>query len=353
MVRKMFLWWLATAWLLCGHALADQHVVIVTPRGETSMEQTFMQELRRRLGTVRFTLIKPDLANPSEMKALPDRIREQRPNLIYSWGTPTTLAVAGTFEAPVINDIPIVFLVVADPLRAKIVRELKVPGRNVTGTSHLAPLSVQLSAIREFKPFKSIGVVYNPKEPNMKYVLDDLSTEGKKNGFQVLAQPVGLDAAGQPDPGSIESRIRKLKSEGADWLYLGPDTFIAFTHRKATTAAAISAGLPAFTANESAIQDGYALYGLHSPIENLARFTAYKASQVLSGERKITDIPVETLQRFSSTINLCAAIALKVFPPSALFKLADVITPQTDALVSPDITSQTAVNPQAKGCRFP
>ncbi|MBY0464312.1 MAG: hypothetical protein K2W33_05160, partial [Burkholderiales bacterium] len=184
------------------------------------------------------------------------------------------------------------------------------------------------------------------------FVIDDLVAEAKKGGFQLLTQPVGLDASGQPDPGTIEAKVKKLKADGAEWLYLGPDTFIAFTHRQITTTAAITAGLPAFTANESAIQDGYALYGLHSPTENLARFTAYKAGQVLTQERKISETPVETLQRFSSTINLCAAFALRVFPPPALFKLADVIVPLTDAEASQDKTNRAPGSQPAKGCRL-
>lgn len=158
-------------WCLSAGAATEPHVVMVTPRGETILEQVFMQELRRRVGAVRFTLIKPDVNNASEMTALPERIRATKPALIYAWGTPSTLALAGTFDAPKIDDIPIVFLVVADPLRARLVRDLKVPGRNVTGTSHLAPMSIQLTAMREFKPFKTLGVVYNPNEVNVKFML--------------------------------------------------------------------------------------------------------------------------------------------------------------------------------------
>lgn len=317
------------------------------------MEQVFMQELRRRVGAVRFTLIKPDLNNANEMKALPDRIRAAKPALIYSWGTPSTLALAGTYDAPVIDDIPIVFLVVADPLRAKLVKDLKAPRRNITGTSHLAPLSIQMTAIREFKPFKTLGVVYNPKEVNVKFMLEDLAAEARKGGFQVLTQPVGLNALGQPDPKTIEAKIKLLKAQGADWLYLGPDTFVAFTHRQITTSASIEAQLPSFTANESAIRDGQALLGVFSPVDNLARFTALKASQVLKQEKKAAEIPVETLKRFSTTLNLCTAIALRVFPPSSTFKYADVIVPEpAEQTASDSSAGQAQAGPQPKGCKL-
>lgn len=337
---------------LCAQAQADSHVVIVTPRGETAMEQVFLQELRRRVGPVRVTLIKSELANAADMRSLPARVRAAKPTVIYSWGTPTTLALAGTHDAPQIADIPIVFTVVADPLRARLVKDLKVPGRNVTGSSHLAPLSVQLTAMREFKPFKILGVVYNPTEPNVRYMLEDLSAEAKRDGFQLVTQAVGLMPNGQPDPKTLDAKIKLVKEQGADWLYIGPDSFVGFNYRKLSTGASIEAKLPAFTANESAIRDGHALFGLFSPVENLARFTALKVSQILKNERKVSEIPIETLQRFSTVVNLCSAIALNVFPPPAIFKIADVIVP-TD--VEANIEDEYASGQQgasAKGCRL-
>lgn len=312
---------------LCANVCAETHVVLVTPRGKTLMEQVFMDELRRRIGPVRFTLIKSEVSNAVEMKALPERIRKENPSLIYTWGTPTTLAVAGTADAPNIADIPIVFAVVGDPLRAKLVTNLQKPGRNVTGTSHLAPMAVQFSAMREYMPFKKLGVVYNPKEINTKFMLDDLALEAKKNNTELLLEAVGLDANGDPDAKTLASKIGLVKQRGAEWLYLGPDTFVGFTNRQITTDASLEQKLPAFTANESAIRDANALLGLFSPSENMARFVALKASQVLKNEKKIEEVPIETLQRFAVLINLCAAKALKNYPPLGLLNYADVRLP--------------------------
>jgi putative ABC transport system substrate-binding protein len=336
-MKKWLLVWALTG-VFCSTVWAQPHVVLVTPRGETPMERVFMDELRRRVGPVRFTLIKPDVTQPAAMKALPERIRQEKPTLIYTWGTPTTVAVAGTHDAPRIADIPIVFTVVADPLRANLVTDLKVPGRNITGTSHLAPLPVQLGAMRSYRPFKSLGVVYNPKEANTRFMLEDLTDEARRNGIELLVEPVGMTPTGDPDPATLAPQIHKLKERGAEWLYLGPDTFVAFTHRQLTTEASVKAGLPAFSANESAIRDAHSLFGLFSPVENMARFVAYKAAQVLSGEKKVADVPIETLQRFSVLVNMCVAQSLKTYPPMALLSYADVRLPVgtgTDADAKP------------------
>jgi putative ABC transport system substrate-binding protein len=325
----MFPWLLAVAAMVgtASRAHAAPHVVLVTPRGETVMERVFKEELQKRLGPVRFTLIKPDLSQATAMAELPERIRKEKPDLIYTWGTPTTVAVAGPHDAPRIADLPIVFAVVADPLRARLVSQLNRPGRNVTGTSHLAPLGVQLDAVRSYRPFRKLGVVYNPKEVNARFMVEDLSAKSKEAGFELLVEAVGLNPAGEPDPATLSTQIEKLKARGAEWLYLGPDTFVAFTHRQLTTQAAARLALPSFSANESAVRDAHALFGLFSPVENMARFVAFKAAQILKGEKRVSEVPIETLQRFSVLVNMCVARSLEVYPPMALLSYADLRLP--------------------------
>jgi putative ABC transport system substrate-binding protein len=61
---------------------------------------------------------------------------------------------------------------------------------------------------------------------------------------------------------TIPLKIQTLKKQGAEWLYIGPDTFIGYTHRRLVTFAALDDNLPSFASNESAIREGHALYGL-------------------------------------------------------------------------------------------
>jgi len=336
--------WVTLGWaaILLGAPAqaAPAHVVLVTPRGETAMERTFKEELQRLAGPVRFTLVKSDPSNPQDMAALPERIRKEKPSLVYTWGTPTTLAVAGTHDAPAISDIPIVFAVVADPLRAKLVSSLRTPGRNLTGTSHLAPLATQFGTMQNYRPFKAMGVVYNPTEPNARFMVEDLTASARLNGIELLVEKVGLNLAGEPDPTTLESQIRKLKARGAEWLYLGPDTFVAFTHRKTTTDAAVKAALPSFTANETAVRDGNALVGMFSPVDGMARFVAHKASQIIKGQANPADIPIETLQRFTVMVNMCVAQALNMLPNAAMLGYAELRQPTHNAAAPGALTCQ-------------
>ena len=121
----------------------------------------------------------------------------------------------------------------------------------------------QMLAMQTYKKFKTVGVVYNPTEPNVMHMLDDLKTETRALGLSLIAIPVDIELNDKrPIAKTIPKKIEYLKRQKVEWLYLGPDTFVAFTHRELTTFTATALDIPSFTANESAIRTGNALYGV-------------------------------------------------------------------------------------------
>jgi putative tryptophan/tyrosine transport system substrate-binding protein len=117
----------------------------------------------------------------------------------------------------------------------------------VTGVSHLAPMKDQLLAMQGYKKFKTIGILYNPLEQNSVFSVDTLKfyTGGQ---YVVLTSAVDIDLETKlPISSTIPDKIFRLKQQGAEWLYLGPDTFVSYTHRQLTTISALRAGLPTFT----------------------------------------------------------------------------------------------------------
>ena len=86
------------------------------------MEVIFKEELQRLLPgkSLKFELVQIDPNNKQSVSKVLEDIRTKRPDLIYSWGTPTTLAIAGTFNSPVVRDVPIVFTIVANPYKSQL-----------------------------------------------------------------------------------------------------------------------------------------------------------------------------------------------------------------------------------------
>ena len=303
-------------------------IYAITFRGITDVEKGFQDYFASRKIPVEITF--RDLnRDASRMPGFIDEIRRTRPDLVYTWGTSVTLGVVGAHDAvdPAkhITDIPVVFTLVASPVLAKIVADLRSPGRNVTGVFHVAPTEAQMRAMASYRPFKSIGVLYTPTEQNSVIVVDELRAVGKKMGFTVNAKPLNLDASKRVVIDGAAQMVRDLKAQKVEWLYLPPDSFLGTQAKAVVIPAAMEAGLPTFASTEQLMETG-ALSGLVSRYHSIGQFTAYKVEQILMNRIPPARVPVETLTRFSLQVNLKTAEALKLPPPLPMFNYADFLT---------------------------
>ncbi|MBN2752340.1 MAG: ABC transporter substrate-binding protein, partial [Rhodospirillaceae bacterium] len=195
---------------------------------------------------------------------------------------------------------------------------------NLTGVSHIAPLSVQINAIRAYLPLDRLGIVYNPKETNSLANVAALRVLAATLRFRLLEAPVPSRADGRPDAAAIPALVADLARRGAQVLYIGPDSFVG-NNRDALTEAGLVHGIPAFTATELEIREGQAMIGLVSRYDAVGRLAAIKAKQILVDHIAPQMLPVETLRRFSYIVRLPVAARLKLYPPLPLLEYAEVI----------------------------
>lgn len=306
-------------------------IYAITFRGQTDVEKGFEEYFTSRKIPVQ--IIYRDLnRDASRMPGFLDEIRATRPDLVYTWGTSVTLGVTGPFDNVVagqhIADIPVVFTLVAAPVLAKIVSDLKTPGRNVTGVTHVAPTDAQIRAISAYRPFDKLGVLYTSTERNSVVVLDELRRLGRDLGFHTIERNFNLDAGRKPIADGAADIVRSLKDAGAQWLYLPPDSFLGTLAEGVIIPTAMEVGLPTFASTEQLMQAG-ALSGLVCRYHAIGQFTAHKAEQILIGRQAPGSIPVETLKRFSYQVRMPAAQRLKLPPPLALLNYAELINSET------------------------
>ncbi|MGZ5031724.1 MAG: ABC transporter substrate-binding protein [Usitatibacter sp.] len=308
-------------------------IYAITFRGMTDVERGFQDYFAARRIPVQITW--RDLnRDASRMPGFLEEIKRTKPDLVYTWGTSVTLGVVGTYDAydpaTQITDIPVVFTLVAAPVLAKIVPDLKSSRRNVTGVFHVAPTEAQIRAMASYRPFKSIGILYTPTEQNSVVVVDEVREVSKRLGFAVIAKPLKLDASKKVTAEGAPEMIRELKDQKVDWLYLPPDSYLGTQAKSIIIPAAMAVGLPTFASTEQLMETG-ALTGLISRYHSIGQFTAYKAEQILVHKVSPAKIPVETLTRFSLQVRMDVAEALKLPPPLPMFNYAELITPQSSA----------------------
>ncbi len=298
----------------------------VTYRGRTRVEDGFEAYLAAR--RIPAELLWHDIGRDrARLPAVVDEIRRQAPDLVYTWGTTVSLGVLGAYDdadpARHITTIPAVFTLVADPVGARLVPSMASSGRLITGVSHMAPVDAQLRAMRGYRPFEVLGLIYSPNEKNSRLVVDGVRALAERDGFRVLAKGFPLDANGLPDGAPAARMLADLKREGAQWLYLPPDSYLT-TIAGRVLEEAVQLALPSFASTEALVKAG-ALTGVVSRYESVGQFTAYKAEQILLGQRAPASIPVETLSRFSLQVNLPVARRLGLPPPLAMFDYAELI----------------------------
>lgn len=317
--------WLATPALRA--ATRPYRIYMMLYRGQSAVEQGFRDYFA--VNGIAVELVMRDVAQDiGKVPQLVAEARALRADLIYTWGTPVTLAVAGRAGAvdPAVHvtDIPVVFTMVASPLGSGLVTSLASSGRNVTGACHVVPLAQQLSAIRAYRRFDRIAIIYNPAEPNSVQNVAEWRALAAAHQLRLLEKPVPLDAKGQPDAAALPGLVASLASAATQLLYIGPDSFLA-ANRQALTGAALAQRLPTFAATEVYLRDGKALFGLVSGYDSVGRLTAHKAAQILVHRMAPAAIPIETLARFSYLVNMAAADQLRLYPPLKVINYAELL----------------------------
>ncbi|ADH89482.1 protein of unknown function DUF534 [Ancylobacter novellus DSM 506] len=261
----------------------------------------------------------------------PDLVAEARAlkvDLVVTWGTTATLGMVGEYDkvdpARHLTDIPTLFMIVTDPVAARVVADLEKPGRNVTGTLVIVPEETQIRAIRSYLPVRRIGIAYNEDEVNAVASVEKVRALGQKMDFEVVAKPVPRDDAGKPVASSLPDVVAALAAEKVDLIYIGSSSFI-LNNRDVFTRAAVEHGVPVAAAGEVPVVESDALLGLVSRYYTVGQLTGTRAEQILVEGRKPEDIPVEALSRFSLIVNMQVAHKLALYPPLLLMNAIEVI----------------------------
>jgi putative ABC transport system substrate-binding protein len=313
------------------HVAGAKSMVMLLWRGPTEVERGFRDYIESRDLEINVTC----LSIKRDRSLLPGLIAEARalkPDLVYTWGTSVTMATVGLHDdhdpQQNITDIPVIFTMVSYPVGSGIVPSFESPGRNITGSSHTVPLEAQLRAMQAYRTTTRIGVLFNPLENNSVINVQQLQALSATSGVEIVALPVPLDAAGEPDTSGLPALVAQLAAREPQFLYIGPDSFIG-DHRDVVIAEALGHGVPAFTGTELEILDGDAMIGLVTGYYNLGQYMGSLAERILFNGEAPEDIPVRRLSRFTYLLRLEVAKTLGLFPPLKVLDFARILEVRT------------------------
>jgi putative ABC transport system substrate-binding protein len=253
--------------------------------------------------------------SPDRMPALAAELIALHPDLVIAAGPQPAIALKS-----VTATIPIVFVVVFDPVGLGLVQSLSRPGGNITGLATYVPgdwVAKRIQILREIIPSASkIAILVNPSNPMHRLILaEEVPSTAQRLG---VALPIVEATAAE----ELDIAFASAAAQHADAMIVFAD---ALTNRHAPRVIALAAEhhLPAIHLFKQFANGGLIVYG--PDIADLWRRAGGYVDKILKGT-KPSDLPVEQPSKFELVINMKTAKALGItVPPSLLVRADEVI----------------------------
>jgi putative ABC transport system substrate-binding protein len=234
--------------------------------------------------------------------------------LVTAGGAPAALAAKRATST-----IPLLFVLVGDPVGTGLVDSFARPGGNLTGLSTAA---VEISAkplelLKETVPGLSrVAVLWNPANPATALNWTETEDAARTLGLRILSVEVRSSA-------EIEGALAGLGAERPDALVLIPDPLL-FSALSRIVGLVAASRLPSmYNVKDYVDAGGLMAYG--PSYSALFRRSASYVDKILKG-MKPADLPVERPTEFEFVVNLQAAHALGLsIPRSVLDQATEIV----------------------------
>lgn len=236
------------------------------------------------------------------------------PDVIFSQNTPTTATLHQQTQT-----IPIVFVLVSDPIGSSFVTSFSRPGANITGFLAMeATVSGKwLGLLKEIAPHVTRAIfLFNPTTaPYFGLYLDPLKAAAPTYGVEVVLAPVR-------DASELETVVAANAREPNGGLIAMSDAFLN-VYRKEVTSLAARYRLPAVYPYHYFFEVGGLMYYGPEMVDQYRRAASY-VSRILKGE-KPAELPVQAPTKYVLAVNAKTAKALGLDVPAMLLGRADEV----------------------------
>jgi putative ABC transport system substrate-binding protein len=251
----------------------------------------------------------------AKMQTYAKELVAAQPDVLFVRGTPATAALLSNTRS-----IPVVFVVVSDPVGEGFVVSVARPGGNATGfTNAESSLTGKwLGLLKEVMPnLTRIGFIYDPKVApgGGTYYTSLIKTAASSSAL--TPTPMPFDEASV-----IERMIDEFSQLPNGGLVVLPDGGTNL-YRRQIIAAAARARLPAIYGFPNLAEEGGLMsYGVD--VTELLRRAANYVDRILKGA-KPGDLPVQLPDKFEFVINLKTAKILNIQIPPGVLAIADTV----------------------------
>jgi ABC-type uncharacterized transport system substrate-binding protein len=242
------------------------------------------------------------------------QLLDRPPDIIVANGR-ATLSEA----VQVVRSIPIVFVLVTDPVGQGFISSLARPGGNVTGFTFFeyAMFGKSLELLRKVAPAVTrIGFIFNPDMTAFyDQFLPAFETDARQYSIKLTVARVGTEA-------EIDAAIAKIAAAPGGGLIVPPDAY-TLVHRNLIVHSTAQHRIPAIYSYRQVIKEG-GLMSYGPETSDIFRRSASYVDRILKGANP-GDLPAQTPAKFEFAINLKTAAALGLTVPPTVIALADEV----------------------------
>jgi putative tryptophan/tyrosine transport system substrate-binding protein len=248
------------------------------------------------------------------LRAYAAELVERAPDVILGQGTPSTAALKQATSS-----IPVVFVVVNDPVAQGYVPSVAHPGGNITGFSYIdySMLGKSVELFKRLAPgLARIAFMFNPDSyPYYETYLPLLVEQLRRLSLDLTAARVRSES-------EIEAAFAKLAGEPGNGVVAAPDPFMN-VHRALMIRLSTERRVPvAFNVTEAVSEGGLMFYG--PDMIDIMRRSASYVDRILKGANP-GELPVQAPTKFYFAVNLRTAKALGLDPPPTVLAIADEV----------------------------
>ena len=251
--------------------------------------------------------------------SIASKFKADNVRLAVGIATPTAQALVNAIE-----ETPIVFSAVTDPVGAGIVESLDAGNGNVTGVSDLTPVREQIEFLVEMAGIERLGHIYTSSEANAVTLANMAREACAELGIEFVEATVTNSSEVRPATQAIVGRV--------GGLYVSNDNTVV-SALSSLVEVANNAGVPVMSADPTSAENIDVLAAWGYDYRKMGRFTGEMIAEILEGADPDT-MPVRFMtdpSDFALVLNLDVADELGLSIPPRFVEQASTVIENGEA----------------------
>lgn len=245
-------------------------------------------------------------ADPNMASQVSNNFISKKVDLICAIATPMAQSAFGAAKK---TKIPVIFTAVTDPVKAELAKEDGTPNGNTTGTSDKLPVEKQLEMIRKILPDATkIGIMYSTSEVNSLSAIEEYKAAAPNFGFEIVESGISTSADIPLAADNLLEQVDCINNLTDNTVVSALPIILDKAAKK---------NIPVFGSEVEQVKIG-CLASMGLDYFDLGKQTGKMAAQVLSGEKKASEINFEIIEEFAFYGNKAVAENLGITLPEDL-----------------------------------